>query len=381
MNIFTALLKGYLSRSKGILLTAMVCSIGIALMVVSAFNTAEVGPDTIKLGFIDNDKSAVSIGFAKYLTDELGIELVTVGDVDAMNTRLVEKQISGLVEVPAGFEAALFADTHKQVQLTFMDDYANEAFTKGYIDSYTQSLGALLVAAEGEPAKLDPLMGQMEENRVFVTTTEKDVAAVKAQADRDSYQLMISFLLMFSFMMSICLALTLHSDKMAGTYRRVKAGRVTSLEYVSSVAVIGGVLMLLIILPSLIIYALTGSDPGVPILATAGAFAAYSFFVIAFGILIGLVMPGQGGIIAVIIAATTITSLLGGAWFPTSMAPKFFQALGHITPQHWFYEAVNAWQSGAGSPAGAITIILLAGVLCLVIAGVQFTTNKSLSRI
>jgi hypothetical protein len=67
--------------------------------------------------------------------------------------------------------------------------------------------------------------------------------------------------------------------------------------------------------------------------------------------------------------------MLGGAWFPPSMAPKLFQTLGHITPQYWFFEAVESWQTGAGSPAGPTLIILLAAVLCFVLSGVQFKSN------
>jgi ABC-type multidrug transport system permease subunit len=92
-------------------------------------------------------------------------------------------------------------------------------------------------------------------------------------------------------------------------------------------------------------------------------------------------MPGQGGILAVIIAVTTITSMIGGAWFPVDMAPQFFQTLGQFTPQHWFFEAVNAWQTGAGGAVGPTIVILLAAALCFVLAGIQFTANKSLSRV
>ena len=381
MKNFPALFKGCFSRSKGILTIAAVVSIAIALLIISILNTSDPELIAIKLGFVDRDRSSISADFERYLTDDLGIVLVYSDNIDEMNTSLVEKRISGIIEIPSGFEAALLSGKTNPILLTFMGDYANEAFTRGYIDSYTQSLGVLSMMAGNDAAALSDLLEQTAANNIPVKVTEKEETLLKAETDKDSYRIMISFFMMFSFIMSISIATMLFSDRMAGTYRRIKAGRVTSFEYVLSVAVIGAFMMLLINGPSLVIYALSGSDPGVPYAATAGLIAVFSIFVVAFGLLIGLVMPSNGSIIAVMIAVTTISSMLGGAWFPVDLAPRAFQVLGYVTPQHWFFEAVNAWQTGAGNPAGPTLIIVLAAALCFVLAGIQFTVNKSLSRI
>jgi ABC-type multidrug transport system permease subunit len=75
--------------------------------------------------------------------------------------------------------------------------------------------------------------------------------------------------------------------------------------------------------------------------------------------------------------------MLGGAFFPIGLAPRLFQVLGSVTPQHWFFRAVSAWQEGAGAGGaiGPVLIITLAAVLCFVLSGIQFTTNKSLARV
>ena len=380
MNNFAALFKGVLSRSRGILFTAVACAIGIAALVTGVVNSVGEEASIIKLGLIDRDGSLVSADFARYLEDDLGIALVFSDSYDEMNTKLVDKKVSGIIEVPEGFENGLLTGIRNPVILTFMNDYANEAFTRGYIESYIQSLSAISMASGGDSGTLGSLLAAAAENRIPVALTEKDNALIQAQMDREGYRLMISFIMMFSFIMSISIANILFSDRMAGTYRRIKAGRVTSFEYVASVTAIGAFMMLLINGPPLVIFALYGGDAGVPIIATAGLVAVYSLFIISFGLLIGLVMPTNGGIIAVIVGVTTITSMLGGAFFPIEMAPRFFRVLANITPQYWFFEAVGAWQTGAGSAAGPTLIILLAAALLFVLAGIQFTTNKSLSR-
>ncbi|MDR3364873.1 MAG: ABC transporter permease [Clostridiales Family XIII bacterium] len=382
MRNFPALFVGGLSRTKGMLVMAFAISVAVAFIVMGAVGASAAGTeaDNMKLGFVDRDGGAVAGDFARYLTDGLGIVLVRSDDVDAMNSELVEKHISGLIEVPPGFEGALLSGTPKPIGLTFMGDYANEAFTRGYLESYMNSLETTLLAADGDAETLAALLKGAEKERVPVETIVKDASLAKAAADKDGYYIMVGFFMMFSFIMSICIATMLFTDRMEGTYRRIKAGRVSSFEYVASVCAIGIVLMFLIDGPSLILYALSGADPGVPFGATAGLLFAFSLFVIAFGILVGISVSGSGGIIAVITAVTTISSMLGGAWFPLDRVPQAFRTLGYVTPQHWFYEAVSAWQTGVGSTSNPAFIILLAAALCFILAGARFTSNKGLAR-
>ena len=380
MKNFYALFKGGISRSKGILLVAVAVSIGVAMIVLVVVNSFGAEAIAIKFGFIDRDGSAASSDFARYLKNDMGIELVLSDNVDEMNTALVEKKISGLVETPAGFEAALLSGDPIPVLLTFMDDYANEAFMKGYIVSYMESIGVAAAAADGDAGVFEEILVNAETGSIPVSVIIKDDEILKQQADKDGFHLLLSFFSMFSFLMSISIATMLFTDRMEGTYRRIKAGRVTSFEYVSSVAAIGALTMLLIGGPAVVLYALSGSDPGVPLPAAVGSLVALSLFVIAFGLLVGLVMPSHGGLVALIVAVTTITSFVSGAWFPIDFAPKLFQTLGHFTPQYWFFEAIKAWQTGAGSPVGPTLIVLLAAALCFILSGVQFTSNKSLAR-
>jgi len=381
MNNFIALFKGGMSRTKGILIIAVFASIGIGLLSIVGTNAMVTEASALRLGFIDRDGSAVSADFARYLEEDLGVELVHSGNTDEMNTLLVDKRISGLVEVPSGFQDALLSGRFDlPAELTFMGDYANEVFTRGYIDSYIQSLGVISLAAGGEDVALKTLLADAKANRVPVETLAKDDALFQTLKDKDVYRLMLASFLMLSFYMTICISSLLYSDRTQGTYRRIKTGCVTSVQYISSIAAIGIMLMLLINGPSLVLYGISGGDAGVPMAATVGLLAAYSLFVIAFGMFAGLVMPGFSGIIALVIATVTITSMLGGAFFPIDMAPAAFRAASHITPQFWVFEAVGAIQSGEGNPLGAALIILLMAALLFVLSGIHFASNRGMLR-
>ncbi len=360
---------------------SFIVSIGIAFLIVGAGSSDTPSVSAIKLGFIDEDHSIVAADFARYLEEDLGVELLRSDDVNAMNTALVDKHISGLVEIPKGFETMLIRGEANPILLTFMDDYANEHYTRGYIDAYMESLGVLIAASEGSESGLEELLSLAEARRIPVEAIEKDSSLMQQESDKGRYRATIGFLLMLSLMMSISIARMIFSDRMEGTYRRIKAGCVTSREYVSSVSAVGVLMMFLINIPALVLITLFAGDSGVSAGATAGLLGLYSLFVIAFALFVGLVAQSFGGIIAIIIAVTTISSMLGGAWFPIETAPKVFALLGYVTPQHWFFAAVESFQTGVGSPVGPMLIILLGAALLFVLSGVQFVNNKSLARL
>lgn len=379
MNNFFRLFIGTLYRSKMTLVLSAVCSAGLALLIVTAIGSAGKDISAVKLGFADMDESAVSADFARYLTEDLELVLLRSDDVETLNTELVEKTISGIVEIPAGFEDALLAGAPEPVMLTFMGDYENEAFTRGYIEAYLSSAASLSAASGGDGAVFESLLAEADAGRVSVETIAKDEGLLKAQTDKDGYRLMVGVFMMFGFMMSISIASLIYSDRTAGSYLRIKAGPVVSFEYAASIAGFGIVLMLVINGPALLLYALSGMDPGIPFGATALLIAVFSLFVIAFGLFAGLTMPSFNGIIGLVTVVTTISSMLGGAWFPLDFAPDIFRVIGRITPQYWFFEAAEAWQTGF-SPLLPTLIILLAAALLFVLSGIRFTNSERLVR-
>jgi ABC-type multidrug transport system permease subunit len=91
-------------------------------------------------------------------------------------------------------------------------------------------------------------------------------------------------------------------------------------------------------------------------------------------------MPSFSGIIAVVIAVSTFTSMFGGAWFPMDTAPPMFRAISKFTPQYWMYEIVGYYEDGTGPIGIPMAIILLAALLFLILSGILFSGNKSDAR-
>jgi ABC-2 type transport system permease protein len=262
-----------------------------------------------------------------------------------------------------------------------MDDYANEAFVRGYIDAYMGSLTTLAATANGDGAKLDALIVATAKEGIEIKTAARDAEAGKRQSDMEGFNFMLGFFMMFCFMMSISISQMLYEDRVSGTYRRIKASKVTSIQYVAAVAAIGFVIALLIEGPTLLLYALSGSYSGVPVGITILMLFVFTVFVIALGIFLGISASGTNGIISILIAVATITSMLGGAWFPIELAPSVFPILSLFTPQYWTFDAISSYQEGAGSIGLPITVVLLASLLLFILAGIRFTSNRSAARV
>ena len=60
--------------------------------------------DTVSVGIVDSDNSALSENLGKYFTDSLGMEAI-YENYDILSTRLIDRQISAIIEVPRGFES------------------------------------------------------------------------------------------------------------------------------------------------------------------------------------------------------------------------------------------------------------------------------------
>ncbi len=124
-----------LRRSRMILLAALCC--GIALCFIYGLMAQLYGDEYegIPVGLIAREETAVTRDFRRYLTEDLGMQVLESTDEEHLNTELVERHISAVVEVPAGFEAALLAGQPVPLLVSFLDDYANAAFVQAYLQN------------------------------------------------------------------------------------------------------------------------------------------------------------------------------------------------------------------------------------------------------
>jgi ABC-2 type transport system permease protein len=383
-------------RARKMILISLVGSLAVTLLVILTLGAPQSEPDAIRIGLIDHDRSAVTEDLYSYFANNLGIEFVG-GDSEAIEKQLVEKKISGIAEITGGFQDSLLAaagatsSTHAKpapIELTFLDDYTNAAFIRGYFDEYVSSVSVLAAAsvvadaagtdaqAGAREARFEKLLEGTDSYGIEVTAQAADAEQSRREDQKEGYYFILGFFMMFCFMMSITVSQMLHQDRLDGTFRRIRATSATSVEYVTSVALIGFIIALVIEGPAMLIWNLAGAYTGVPVGVTVLMLLIFTLLVTAIGIFVGISMPSFNGLIAVVTALATITSMLGGAWFPIEMAPPLFQTLTKFTPQYWFYEGIYSYENGSGALGLPLAILLLASLLFLILAGIRFASNR-----
>ena len=369
-------------RSKALLIIAFALSVGLILIGMLIMGQTEENIGIIRIGILDSDSSAVSNDMARYFEEDLEMETITTMNLDELRSALVDKRISAMVEIPSGFEAALMqGDAVKPIRLTVMGDYANEAFIRAYIDSYVESLKTLLVAANGDTIKLGELLKATIADDFKVQTQGKNAELLRVESERDSFGAIIGLYQIISFLLAIGMCNMLYADRKGGTFVRVRASNVRAVAYTTAMGLVGVVISLLVIALPLILIYFSNIETGVPMNITVLTTFVYSLFVIAFGLFAGLCMPSLDSIVALIVIVATITSMVGGAFFPLDAAPEFFRNLAVITPQYWFSDIISSFREGAGHWIENIIAILLMAAIFFILSGVRFAMKGTAKTI
>jgi ABC-2 type transport system permease protein len=379
-------------------LTVLFCSsLAIGLVFCLLFTLfADLAPrlsGELSIGYINKDNSAVSVDFERYLGERLNITLVT-DERATLESELVEKHISGLIELPEGFGAAVVAGDRSALLVTYMDDYQNRALIDSYLQEYTASLDILAQVAAGNNERFEQLLAEVQELSPPLSVTAFDSELAQKRATRMSFTNVLGFYLIIGFLLALVLANLLYDDRRNGTYQRLRASNVHTVSYVVGTCAAGFLANLSMVLVFFGFLLVSGRGEGLPLGPAFVLCMLYELFVIGFALVCGLLVRGRQALMWIFVAASTIFSLLGGAFFPVEYAPQFMQQIAHIVPTFWFSDAVNllladapgaaastAASAAASSSASAGNWLVSAGILtlysllCALVAGVRFASR------
>jgi ABC-2 type transport system permease protein len=394
MNNFLNLTKSGFRRSWYMLLASIVLSIAITLIGNLIFGVAEESLNNTPVEITDLDQTQTSGMFAAYLENELGMSVHTGYTENEIKNALIENDIAAHLTVPKGFENSLLksgmpvsdnasgkGETILPIEIMALDNYENEAFLRAYIDAYIASLANLAPVAAGDRAKLIELIQETAKDSPEVEVATRDKEQLRKYGQMNGFKIMIGFYATFAFIVAISFVMMLFNDRRNGTYRRIKSGSVTSLEYAASYVAVGMVQVLVLASLPLAFCEIKNIYTGVPFGVTLLLVVIFSAFVVSFGLLIGILLSSDGAVYAVIVGFSVITSMLGGAWFPLEYSPSAIQMVGKLTPQYWIFDTIISCQNGGSVPIISLLIVVLAALLLFVLAAVRFASNKSGTRI
>lgn len=332
--------------------------------------------EQIHIGVIDHDSSALSENFKGYLTDSLGMDIISEKDYDLLADRLLNHNISAIIEIPAGMNENAANGNVDELVITTLDDYANAAFIESYLNTYMQSVKLLSDAANGNAETFEKMLSaDISSNNVELRASENIDSRQKAQ---DAYSFSAGFMMMFITGITIFISNTILTDRQTGTYSRMQCSSLKPSEYIIGVGLFGIICCTVTnLLFNLCVFGACKDIPLSPGLAVAVS-ELFVLFSVGIAILFALKINSQGTLMTVAIGYTTIGSMLGGAWFPISDGLGVVGNIAKIFPQYWFMDILR---NMPGDPdfncVLNICILALSALLVYLISAVIFTKKSS----
>jgi len=378
MRNIMLLIRTSILRNKISIVFAVLCALFLCLIMNLMSNVTE--GDTVgrtKIGLIDNDATALSADFRSYLSDRLDLELVENVSYDELSTKLINKDISVIVEVPEGLEESAALGRMENLTTTSLDDYENSAFITVYLNSYMNSIQILSDGAGGDRQLFDQLLADYQANDIPVASS--DVYTDSAAAGQASGFIQgMGFFLFFGSTFGLFIAFMVFDDRATGVFQRIQATPVKSIQYIFGTTLFGIMNGLITVGIFFVYLKVTGFSIGMP-LGTAILFMLLMTLVqVGFTMMTALFFRSKAAVMTVIIGYGSIACVLGGAYFPISMAPDILQKIARVTPHFWFMDAMRRLQENSSvSVVPNIIILVLFIVLMYLVSAFKFTQQKS----
>ena len=377
LHTFWLIFVSSLQRMRALFAASLAAGVLLGVILVILVQVFPNMDSTVSVGFIDNDKSAVSADFERYLNQDLAMELVQ-GDEATLQSELVDKHISAIVEVPSGFEQALLANSNSALLVTYMGDYENRAFLQNYFENYTASVQLLANVAQGSSAQMGTLLAQARHNQVPLSTVGLDPQQVLRQSGLDAFILLFGFFLILGSLISVGVANVVFDDRARHTYERVQVSGVHSVAYVMGVCAAGFVAAIIMVAVFMLFCLQQGLGAYLSLLPIMLMSLLFTLFLVGFALICGLFCKTRITCFWIILVTSTVCCMLGGAYFPTEYAPQILQQFAHITPHFWLVSGVH--QITADQTASWLlptAILALFALLCFLVAGIRFASRQA----
>lgn len=351
---------------------AMLCLILYTMGDMVADKTLE----KVSIGLIDGDQSILSEDFKDYLTAQLDYIIIENYTYDRLATELIEKNISVIIEIPKDFYEQFALGNKKDITVTSLDDYENEAFLEVYINNYLSSIRILASSASGDQEVFDKLLSDYKKNEISITQSAAKTMDREALTGQQGFINSVGFYLMFIFSISILLSFMIVDDRLSGVFSRIQATPVKPIQYIVGSGIFG-MFLCLIQIGLYCGYIFFMDIPiGFSIRYLVLFMSLFSLFTVCFSLAVPLALKSKNAITSIIIGFSTVGCILGGAYFPLEMSPKTLQNIARVLPQFWFMDAFRRLQADVTANISSnIIVLILFTVLAFLIGAVLFSQN------
>jgi len=355
-------------RDKGNLIWLIIMPI-VWTTLLGTMSTTGGGDEKIPVGFLNSDRGIYGEVFEEILKKEESIKIVAMAedDEDKMRNLVKDAKLSVSLIIPGDFSEKLNAGESVVIEI-LKSERNSSYFLEELIEKVAERISIAALAANFTVEKIGERRMVLEEE---VLEDEKariwEEAFVKADAffepapsigieyvvlsvEKREENIPIGgveasspgFAVMF-VMMGVCFAgVAMVQERHNKTLTRLLTTP-TEKFFIISGKMLGFFLvgfiqfMILILFGQLVLRVNWGNLPLGVLLLVIG----YVLSVTGLGTLLSVVVrtSAQAGAFAVLISI--VTSMLGGAWWPIEIVPRFMQTIARFTPQYWAINGFN----------------------------------------
>ena len=379
-------------RDRSALLIGIVVPLGLAFIFNAIFGGISGNSKAIVLGVVNADRGAAS---ARFVSDVLGavgrsglIAIRREPTVARARALAANGTLDAVIIIPAGFSARVASQRPAAMQVIGnVDAPISAEVARSIADSYAADLNrvrlsvATVLAAGGGPGAASPGRIQALTARAAAAAAPvavADVSAKSKQLDQKSFFAagMAVFFLFFTVQFGVTSLLEERND---GTLARLAAapisrGSILAAKLLTSFMLGVISMFVLVVATSLLFGASWGNPLGVAVLVVAAILAATGIMALIATFAKNAEQAGNWqAVVAVVLG------LLGGTFFPVSLAPGILSRLTYAAPQAWFMRGLGDLRGGSLSVVWVPALAMLA--FAAVTSAIAMTRLRHLTEV
>jgi ABC-2 type transport system permease protein len=379
-------------RDRSAVLIGIVVPLGLALIFNSIFGGITGNSKAIALGVVNADRGVASARFVSGVLGAVGRTGLIAIHVEPTAARARALAANGTLDaviiIPSGFSARVASQRPAAMQVIGnVGAPISVEIARSIAASYAADLNrvrlsvATVLAAAGShaaasPARIQALAGRAAAAAAPVAVA--DVSAKSKQLDQKSFFAagMAVFFLFFTVQFGVTSLLEERND---GTLARLVAAPISRVSIIAGKLLTSFMLGLismfvLVVATTVLFHASWGNPVGVAVLVISAILAATGIMaLIATFAKNSEQAANWQSVVAVILG------LLGGTFFPVSLAPGILSRLTYAAPQAWFMRGLGDLRGGSLSVVWVPALAML--VFAAVSSGIALTRLRHMAEV
>jgi ABC-2 type transport system permease protein len=379
-------------RDRSAVLIGIVVPLGLALIFNSIFGGIAGNSKAIALGVVNADRGAASARFVSGVLGAVGRTGLIAIHVEPTAARARALAANGTLDaviiIPAGFSARVASQRPAAMQVIGnVDAQISTEIARSIAGGYAADLNRVRLSvatvlaaggghAAGSPGRIQALAARAAAAAAPVAVA--DVSAKSRQLDQKSFFAagMAVFFLFFTVQFGVTSLLEERND---GTLARLVAAPISRVSIIAGKLLTSFMLGLismfvLVAATTVLFHASWGNPVGVTVLVVSAILAATGIMALIATFAKNSEQAGNWqSVVAVILG------LLGGTFFPVSLAPGILSRLTYAAPQAWFMRGLGDLRGGSLSVVWSPALAMLG--FAAVTSGIALTRLRHMTEV